>query len=185
MTETSSLSVKNMTIKYKIDSNIDLISLKDVFPDIRYDPSNFNGAILKRWNSCLLIFRNGKINVVGVASKEDGDHAICEFCESLRRLSGNKASVEASSVVNIVGCAKIFSHIRLDKLANCMKDCIFYNPDIFASGARYRTKTASGLIFTSGKMIITRVKSTDALLAELNSFKAKFNNKYFSNCTYQ
>lgn len=148
MKASTSLSITNIVITYSLPFHINLRSLKDIYQNADYRPERFNGAIVKRKNNCMLIFRNGKVNIVGNKSRSDADEALCDLCTRL----GQKWNQMTGKVVNMVGTCSLGHSVALNTLA---RDGTFeYNSEIYPA-AYYSVGRSKISVFHTGKMIFT------------------------------
>lgn len=149
--------ITNMVIKFVLDLQIDLSFLQFVFSNVDYRPQRFNGAIVKDFGCTLLVFRNGKINVLGVKEIENAVKAIKSFCECLDA----PYTCKEMEMVNLVACAALGKKINLARIASDYKDLISYRPEIYpaayyTNGKKEKPKV---LIFHTGKLVFTGFKS--------------------------
>ena len=151
--------ITNMVIKFVLDFDIELSFLQFVFTNIDYRPQRFNGAIVKDFGCTLLVFRNGKINVVGVQSIDQAKDAIKEFCKSLSQPNTVKEMV----MVNLVASASLDRQINLQKLAENFSHCISYHPELYPAAYYSKSKydKSKVLIFHTGKLVFTGFKSKE------------------------
>lgn len=148
MDTTTSPRVTNMVVTYSLPFDIILSNLSNIYHSVDYRPKRFNGAIIKRSKNCMLVFRNGKVNVVGNKKKQDADEAICELCSKLGEFSENIQG----KIVNIVATCSLGYPIILNDLA---KNGDFeYNPEIYPA-AYYIIGKSKVSVFHTGKLIFT------------------------------
>lgn len=140
--------VTNIVISYTVPFVIDLRKLHAHYPEIDYRPERFNGAILKRKRNCLLIFRNGKINVVGSKTVRDAYNELRELC----RRMGQRCRNYSKRIVNMVGTANLNFPVNLQKLAESKQ--FSFNPEIYPA-AYYKFGKATVSIFHTGKLVFT------------------------------
>ena len=144
----TSLNITNIVITYSLPFHINLNSLEDIYHKVDYRPKRFNGAIVRRKSNCMLIFRNGKVNIVGNKCKQDADEAISELCSRL----GQKWNQIPGKIVNMVGTCSLGYRVALSILAD---DGAFeYNPEIYPA-AYYLVGRSKVSIFHTGKLIFT------------------------------
>lgn len=147
MNEVTYPRITNMVVAFSLPFQINLNQLANIYPQTDYRPKRFNGAIIKRKINCLLVFRNGKINVVGSKSLEDAEDAVNELCSYL-----HQKKEYTSRIVNIVAACGLGQPIVLNDLA---KNGDFeYNPEIYPA-AYYVIGKAKISVFHTGKLIFT------------------------------
>lgn len=139
--------VTNMVVAFSLPFEIDLNQLINIYPQTDYRPKRFNGAIIKTKINCLLVFRNGKINVVGNKRIEDAEDAVDELCLKLQ-----KKKEYTRRIVNIVATCALSHPIVLNDLAN--NGDFEYNPEIYPA-AYYNIGKAKISVFHTGKIIFT------------------------------
>lgn len=140
--------VTNIVLKFCLPFDIDLHKLKDHFENTDYRPKRFNGAIVKTKNNCMLVFRNGKVNVVGSKTEESAHAVIDQLCGKLGHSNINCKG----QVVNIVAKSTLGRAINLQNLGS---DGEFeYNPELYPA-AYYKFGKAKVSVFHTGKLIFT------------------------------
>jgi hypothetical protein len=63
--------IDNITSTFSLNSNINLNLLYKSCDNVRYNPERFPGLFLKECNITAIIFRNGKINILGCKSTNE------------------------------------------------------------------------------------------------------------------
>lgn len=64
-TKLISLKIDNITASFNLQHVLDLKKLKIIIPDSTFNPERFAGLFLKSKEGTIIIFRNGKVNIVG------------------------------------------------------------------------------------------------------------------------
>jgi hypothetical protein len=64
-TKLISLKIDNITASFNINRVLDLIKIKEIIPSSKFNPERFAGLFLKLKDGTIIIFRNGKVNIVG------------------------------------------------------------------------------------------------------------------------
>lgn len=67
-TKLISLKIDNITASFKLKHTLDLIKIKEIKPHCKFNPERFAGLFLKLEGGTIIIFRNGKVNLVGCKS---------------------------------------------------------------------------------------------------------------------
>ena len=104
--------ITNIVVKFTLPFMINLSELQDHFENVDYRPRRFNGAIVKTSRNCLLVFRNGKVNIVGNKFEHDAYISIRELGEKL----GQRTDGIFGEIVNIVGTCSLETSIALAEL---------------------------------------------------------------------
>lgn len=156
MDSSTSPVVSNIVISYTLNFSIVLEFLEFVLDNVKYNKNKFNGAICKDFGCCLLIFRNGKINVVGAKTEKIADDAIKLFCEK----TYNPLEIKEKRIVNMVASSFIGTGINLLKLMERSSGEFDYHPELFPSAyysvSGTREKVA---IHHTGKLVFTGFKT--------------------------
>jgi Transcription factor TFIID (or TATA-binding protein, TBP) len=63
-----SLKIDNITSSFNIDSTINLLKIRDYYKNSKFNPERFAGLFLKFDKGTAIVFRNGKVNIVGCKS---------------------------------------------------------------------------------------------------------------------
>ena len=153
--------VTNLVVKFTLDFDITLEFLQFVLEKVDYRPQRFNGAIVKDNGCTLLVFWNGKINVVGAKMMEQAEAAVRRLCE----LMDQPVNIKEMQLVNLVASASLGKSLNLNKLTESLPTQVSYNPDLYP--AAYYTESRSEkpkvLIFHTGKLVFTGFKSIEAV----------------------
>lgn len=67
-TKLLSLTIDNITASFNLHRKINLIKLRDYFQHFTFNPERFAGFFIKKKEGTIIIFRNGKVNIVGCKS---------------------------------------------------------------------------------------------------------------------
>lgn len=123
----------------------------------KYNPKRFPGGIYKNFGATLLLFKTGKIVVVGVRDFGHLNSILPEIGEKF-------GQVLKTDVKNIVGSYDFQHRIDLGQILNdfSCKHVVIYEPELFA-GLRFYHNNALTTIFHTGKIYITGAKTVDHL----------------------
>ena len=153
----TSPQITNIVSCYSLPFDIDLKNLVTHYPKVDYRPGRFNGAIVKRKANCLLIFRNGKVNVVGNKNIDDANEGIVELCKNL----GRTCKIQGR-IVNIVATCGLGYPVILNEIVNSTNGVFEYNPEIYPA-AYYRIGKSRISVFHTGKLVFTGFTSVTDL----------------------
>lgn len=167
--DTNTVSVVNIVGVGELGTEIDLSRVaRDIdVVDVRYDPSVHQGLYLRfeSVEGLVTLYRTGSYHIVGVDSVADLNHIHERFLSALDALEidyGPKA--EDCEVRNVVCTANYTRSLNLNAVAIGLGlERIEYEPEQFP-GLVYRPAGSEGvfLLFTSGKIVITGLPSTEA-----------------------
>lgn len=155
--------VYNMCATFSVESegDINLQQIAAKCGNSEYNPKRFSAAIMrtKSPRSTTLIFRTGKIVVVGTHSENDLHLVSRKVLKKLYKLGICKNSMrQAVSINNIV--ASVSTHFRLNLESMNSLEGAQYEPDTFpALIYRMKNPKSTFLIFSNGKIVINGVKS--------------------------
>jgi len=137
---------------------------------ITYNPSRYSCAYFKdeTMESKVSIFPSGKMIVVGAKSYETTKRDIEHVFEVLDTLGYLKEKVEPMmSVKNIVITADLESKINLEEIQSNIPGVV-YEPEQFPAAIfRPENSDVTALLFSSGKMVITGIKSELSINTEI------------------
>ena len=159
--------ITNVVAAGNLGLELDLYKLPMKFSNIEYEPEQFPGAILKfnKPKATLLIFKNGKIVIVGCKHRKTIEEAIVKAYDMLhsvaskitKRFNPKKPDYE---VTNIVASADLHIEMDLFKVVLEADEDIEYEPEQFPGAIlKLRNPKISILIFKNGKLIIAGAKS--------------------------
>lgn len=64
-TKLISLKIDNITASFNLNRVLNLIKIKESFTESKFNPERFAGVFIKSKDGTIIIFRNGKVNIVG------------------------------------------------------------------------------------------------------------------------
>jgi transcription initiation factor TFIID TATA-box-binding protein len=142
------MNIVNVVSTANVGKSINLSTLEGV----KYNPHKF-GAAIKKLDSCTaLIWKTGKIVVVGAHSEE----VALQGCNIIAHMLGGDLS--QFKIQNVVGSRDVDFGINLTSFYNSNRRNSVWEPELFP-GLTYRIKGCVVNIFTSGKIVITGAKS--------------------------
>ena len=137
------MKIVNLTASANLGTEIDLTKL--------HKPPKFSGAVIKGKKSTALVFRTGKIVVVGTTNERDAYKAVRYYRNKLKI----KTKIRDFKVHNIVGSCSLGFNIDLNRMSETPRS--IYTTELFP-GLSY-TNNATVLLFTTGKIVITGCKT--------------------------
>jgi transcription initiation factor TFIID TATA-box-binding protein len=172
----SGIELVNVVGAGEIGVEIDLSAVNaDINLNSKYNPDNHTGMHIRLDNNALItLYRTGSYHVVGVNSKNELYSSRNTFMNSLEDM-GIDVSIDndSFSVRNIVGTASLSSPIELNETSIKLGlEQIEYEPEQFP-GLIYRPESSKGvvLMFSSGKLVITGIQTSDEATDILNNVK--------------
>ena len=69
--EIHNFKIDNITASFSINKDLNLNTIFNSFENVKYNPERFPGLFLKHNSSTAVIFRNGKINILGCKNSKD------------------------------------------------------------------------------------------------------------------
>lgn len=158
------LSVVNMVATTHIGRSLDLdllsVVLRDV-GDVKYEPDRFPGLIVKSKNVGYLIFRTGKVVVVGCKSVEEVDAAVRRILRAVSSVVGDVPNDYTIQIQNLVVTAELGREVDLETLSERLEHSM-YIPEEFP-GLIYKPGVGkpSALIFSTGRVVVVGATSVE------------------------
>jgi len=165
---------QNIVGTFQLGCKVDLVKLANNTMNCTYDPRRFTAAIIRYRTPrvTLLVFSTGKCVATGAKTADDMRQAAGRLCRTLSdRLGVPECHHSTITVQNMVFSSKTPFQLKIDALyeklrsSQVFKRC-FYDPITFP-GIRCKVSadnSASVLIFASGKIICTGVRTHSELL---------------------
>ena len=155
--------ITNTVFSANVGCAIDLRKLCYRLVNVRYDPSRFPGLIWQHKDiggNCL-IFSNGVINCNGKAvSPKEGRLRLRRYARRLQRL-GYPVDLKDVKWITLSATHTLSYAIDIQKLAT-ERSSVVYEPELFPA-ANFKVEGVNFCCFTSGKVVITGVTSTEQL----------------------
>ena len=149
------VTLRNMIVSGRFNRTFNLEEVAQKVPRVRYDPWSFSGAFI-RLPPTIILFENGKFNIVGAHTLQDVEYAISWLMYHLSR-AGYEVSEPTWQLRNCVAEVNLNEPINLDELKHAV-----YVPEQFP-GATVRAEGKTLQVFSSGKVIVLGIKSLDEL----------------------
>jgi transcription initiation factor TFIID TATA-box-binding protein len=159
------ITVQNIVSTFNVGCCVDLKRLVQHCKDATHNPRKFSAVTMKMKvpKATALIFASGKIVCIGTKSVVDNSEAILTVSNILK-LIGYPVKATDVKIRNVVGSANINCEIDLINLNNSHRKLCLYEQELFP-GLKFKlpSNNACALIFTTGKIVVTGVKSEYAL----------------------
>jgi len=169
------IEISNISASFRLQGEFDIDRLSRDLENSEYDPDNHRSLIYRSpnvGNFTILLPRKGRVSIAGATGEDDILNGIAEFVSELRAL-GIASEFGDIRVENIVATGDLGKSINLNAVViHLGLECTEYEPEQFP-GAVYRTSHGVILVFSSGKVVITAVKSLDQLLQEYQNIRSE------------
>ncbi|GKS67798.1 transcription factor [Nitrosarchaeum sp.] len=154
--------IENVVATASINQNLDLHEIKRKFPNSRYNPQQFPGAVFKidLPKTTTLIFRTGNMVCTGAKSEKHAYTAINNVIKKLRSKNIKIKNDADILIQNVVTAVNLGGKILIENAARTLPRTM-YEPDQFPGliHRQLNPKTVI-LLFASGKLICTGGKSS-------------------------
>ncbi len=171
--------ITNMVASVNLGIDLDLYELTSQMKNIEYEPEQFPGAIMKLSNpkATILVFKNGKIVIVGCRDKKTIEAVIKEVYKRLLKFGKVKEKYDVKHpkymLTNMVASSDLHMDLDLFSLAFQLED-IEYEPEQFPGAIiRLRNPDASLLLFKNGKIIIAGCRNRKDIEKSIKKIKEK------------
>ncbi|DBA01446.1 TPA: hypothetical protein N0F65_005565 [Lagenidium giganteum] len=145
-----------------LDCALDVKRLAQQVRNADYTPRAFNSLVMRFQSprACVMLYRSGKFLIIGTKSPEESQQALDKLMDTLQKVD-HTHKVLKYQVANIVGSADLRFRVRLEGLAREHSRFCTYEPELFP-GLIYRMlkPKCTMLVFVSGKLVITGLKTT-------------------------
>jgi len=168
------MKVVNLVALVKLSHPLDLEKLSAKLKKTEFPPSGAKWLKmrLEPENYYIAFYKSGKFLITGTKSIEEASN-IAERVVATLKENGVLIEIENIEIQNIVILDYINLKISLEKItAYLIDENISYEPEQFP-GLIFKDERASFLLFRSGKMILTGVKTLDDAKKHLKTFKDK------------
>ena len=161
------MRITNVVVQSSVNLALDLSMLIRLIKDARYQPSSFSALIWKdkRVKSSCLLFANGKIVSQGATSFEQARLRLRQYARLLQRM-GAPVTLSPIRIVTITGLSDVGHEIDLHALCKRIENGQ-YEPELF-NAMILRRQGITYSIFTSGKVVITGLKSIALINKSVN-----------------
>jgi transcription initiation factor TFIID TATA-box-binding protein len=167
------MKICNITATAKISEKpLDLNLISQNLWNSIYNPKRFNAIIYKMRapKTTILIFKTGKIVIVGAITKEDANKSARKTARNVQKILKNKTKIfcQKFTIQNIVAYETLPFKSDLLAFFNSKRMFCIYEPELFSPAVKcYRNSKNSNLIgnlFFSGKIVYTGSNDYDTIL---------------------
>ena len=171
------IHVENIVTSTKISEELDLKRLADHIPDSKYNPEEFPGLILhfELPKTAALLFSNGKAICTGAKNMKDANETMHKIISKLKGAGISVMEKPEIGMQNIVASSDVGKELHLSSISKSLwLEKVEYKPEEFP-GLVYRPGNLGAvlLVFSSGKIVCTGVKSLEDASNVINAFKDK------------
>ncbi len=171
-----SIKIENVVASTDINAIISLDKLAATLDDSEYEPGQFPGLMyrLAEPRAAVLIFQSGRIVCVGARNTTLAKEALKKAVADVKKAGvAVDESAMAVHIEGIVAAADLMKELNLEKLVALLENSE-YEPERFP-GLVYRLDepSAAFLIFSSGRIVCTGVKSADDASIAFTKLKKK------------
>ncbi|KAF7283709.1 uncharacterized protein LOC143204880 [Rhynchophorus ferrugineus] len=167
----TNITLQNCVATVDLHTNLDLTKINAKTRNSEYNPSRFNGIImrLREPRSTALIFRSGKIVCTGARNEHDALLSSKKFARIIQKLGFN-IQFANFKVQNLVATCDLRFPIKLENLNHLHGQFSSYEPELFP-GLVYRLVKPKLvlLIFVNGKIVFTGAKSREEIKEALET----------------
>jgi transcription initiation factor TFIID TATA-box-binding protein len=157
--EINKLKINNIVCTINTKCKLDLKKIAVSAYNVEYKPHRFGALIMRirEPRSTALIFSSGKLVVAGIKSEYDAKIASKKFLKILNKFDYN-VLLNDFKIQNVVCSYIMESLLSLEKCHVYTQNLSCYEPELFP-GLILRIEQATLLVFGSGKVVITGLKS--------------------------
>jgi transcription initiation factor TFIID TATA-box-binding protein len=171
-----SIQVENVVTSSDLGCDLDLEPLSEDLSDSQYNFEQFPGLIYRTEEPrvTILVFRSGKVVCTGSRSYDWIEDALTQLLDEFNAL-GIDYTYPEMDIQNVVGMADLGSVLNLNAIAIGLGlENTEYEPEQFP-GLVYRIEDLPtvGLLFGSGKVVVTGGKTTDDIRAGVEHIHAE------------
>ena len=161
------VSVVNVVVTCDLETKIDLKKTVRI-PGFEYNPHIYQGRVAyfknHKTKGKVSVFNSGKLISIGTKSEKEAVHDLKYVAKLLIKANFIKNTFISYKIRNVVALADLGRQVDLEHLAARLKGVI-YEPEQFP-GAIVKLNNfekATVLLFASGKIVITGLKTTKGL----------------------
>ncbi len=166
--------IQNIMSVADLGCHLDLPYIATHCCNTQYRPKVFNPVVMKisEPKSTALIFASGKIVCTGTKNENDSRLAAKKFYQTIKEL-GFPVKFLNYRITNIAASCQVDFPVNFYKIYKEHTKFVDYNPEIFPA-LIYR-KDVTILLFKSGKVIVTNVKTRQQLYDSYKEFEKAIN----------
>lgn len=172
--ETIDYKIANVvaTVSFKLDEKIDLLKILTEIKDTEYNPEVFPGLVMRIKNpkATFLIFPSGKMILTGLRDIPYAEFAVNKLMKKFKRANIILTNPDIK-ITNIVASVDFHSFINLNK-GVIRLDNVMYEPEVFPALIYHMQEPrAVFLIFSTGKIVCTKIRNKIDLVRAINKLK--------------
>ncbi|MEM2054418.1 MAG: hypothetical protein QW336_00625 [Candidatus Anstonellales archaeon] len=178
------LKIVNMVASADLSVEIDIDKFARTSENVEYEPEQFPGAIIRYTNprTTVLLFRNGRIVIVGSKSQNDIKDTIVQLVNDLnaRGVIRSNTTLTADTIKynipNYVALGELEFSIDLDNLLTDPDLNLEYEPEQFPGIMIWIDKYGStALVFRNGKIILSGNRDIESMNRSFSYLKEVLN----------
>mmetsp|Transcript_3466 Transcript_3466/g.8176 ORF Transcript_3466/g.8176 Transcript_3466/m.8176 type:complete len:200 (-) Transcript_3466:3350-3949(-) len=158
--------IQNIVSTVELNMILDLKKIALRAKNSEYNSKRFHALIMRSRDpkATALIFKSGKMVCTGAKNENKGKEAIAKFVRAIKQAGFKNVRLKNYQVRNIVASTDFKIPLRLDSIMYAYRGFCMYEPEIFPGLIFRPTSTkAVVMIFSSGKVVFTGVKSEEDL----------------------
>ena len=169
------INIENVVATSTLNQKINLQKILRQFPDSKYHPNKFPGAVVRLSNprSVILVFKSGSIVSTGTRSEESAQNAINRFVLEISKSQKLQVhfTIPYVKIENIVASCNLGNKIHLEQAARILPRSM-YEPEQFpAIIHRICHPKTVALIFASGRMVCVGAKTSQQIQTSVNTVR--------------
>ncbi|MEM0356168.1 MAG: hypothetical protein QXD03_01230 [Candidatus Anstonellales archaeon] len=178
------LKIVNMVASADLSVEIDIDKFARTSENVEYEPEQFPGAIIRYTNprTTVLLFRNGRIVIVGSKSQNDIKETIVQLVNDLnaRGVIRSNTTLTADTIKynipNYVALGELEFSIDLDNLLTDPDLNLEYEPEQFPGIMIWIDKyNSTALVFRNGKIILSGNRDIESMNRSFSYLKEVLN----------
>ncbi|MEM0455751.1 MAG: hypothetical protein QXL02_02465 [Candidatus Anstonellales archaeon] len=178
------LKIVNMVASADLSVEIDIDKFARTSENVEYEPEQFPGAIIRYTNprTTVLLFRNGRIVIVGSKNQNDIKETIVQLVNDLnaRGVIRSNTTLTADTIKynipNYVALGELEFSIDLDNLLTDPDLNLEYEPEQFPGIMIWIDKyNSTALVFRNGKIILSGNRDIESMNRSFSYLKEVLN----------
>ena len=167
------INIENVVATSSLNQKINIQKILRQFPDSKYNPNKFPGAVVRLSNprSVILVFKSGSMVSTGTHSEESAQNAINRFVLEISKFQKlqDHFTIPDIKIENIVASCNLGNKIHLEQAARMLPRSM-YEPEQFPAiiHRMCHPKTVV-LIFASGRMVCVGAKTSQEIQTSVNT----------------
>ncbi len=186
----NNIQIVNMVASADLNTEVDIDRFARQAENVEYEPEQFPGAIIRYMNpgTTVLLFRNGRIVIVGNRSEDHIRITIKQLIQDLVRFNAIKSELNPEkiqyNIPNYVALVEFGKNIDIDRLlaeagSGELDLIIEYEPDQFPGLMAWIDRyDSTALIFRNGKIILSGNRNLETV-SKTYKYMKQVLNKFF------